>query len=198
VFSALVEARELGFLGPGPIEDQLRHSLTFTRLVDSPPAVAVDLGSGGGLPGLVLARCWPSSTWVLLDGNRRRTDFLSSTVIALGMGDRVSVRCERAEESGRVAALRGAADLVTARSFGPPAVVAECAAPLLAVDGVLIVSEPPGGNPDRWPAAPLASLGLVPDGVLTSPAAFQRLRLATTCPDRYPRRVGIPSKRPLF
>ena len=188
----------MGFLGPGPIDDQVRHSLLFVEVADTAPVMAVDLGSGGGLPGLVLARAWPSSSWVLLDGNKRRTEFLASTVAALGMSDRVTVRCERAEESGRVASLRGVADLVTARSFGPPAVVAECAAPLMAVGGLLIVSEPPGGKPDRWPAASLSELGLVPDGVLTSPAAFQRLRLLTPCPERYPRRVGIPSKRPLF
>jgi 16S rRNA (guanine527-N7)-methyltransferase len=196
--AALVEARELGFLGPGPIDEQVRHSLIFATLLDAAPIVAVDLGSGGGLPGLVLACHWPSSSWVLLDGNRRRTEFLASTVSALGMGDRVIVRCQRAELSGRDPALRGVADLVTARSFGPPAVVAECAAPLLSVGGHLIVSEPPGGDPGRWPPPPLGQLGLVPDGQIISPAAFQRLRLVTPCPDRYPRRVGIPAKRSLF
>ena len=57
---------------------------------------------------------------------------------------------------------------MTARSFGPPAATAECAAPLLAVGGLLVVSEPPDG-PDRWPADALAALGLEPSDS-TSPA----------------------------
>jgi 16S rRNA (guanine527-N7)-methyltransferase len=199
VLSVLEESRTLGFLGPGPVDEQVRHSLIFALLVDgAPPAKAIDLGSGGGLPGLVLARRWPTSTWVLLDGNRRRTEWLVVAVSTLGMADRVQVRCQRAEESGRDPALRGWADLVTARSFAPPAVTAECAAPLLAVGGVLIVSEPPGGDPARWPAEGLEQLGLSVDGLIVEPAAFQRLRQVAPCPDRFPRRVGVPTKRPLF
>lgn len=198
VAAALSEARDLGFLGPGPVEEHVRHSLAFARLVDPSPTKAVDLGSGGGLPGLVLALYWPSSSWVLVDGNRRRSEFLVSAVSALGVSDRVEVRRQRAEESGRDPALRAAADLVTARSFGPPAVTAECAAPLLVVGGILVVAEPPGGNPDRWPDEPLGQLGLEGDGAITEPAAFQRLRQRELCPERFPRRVGIPAKRPLF
>jgi 16S rRNA (guanine527-N7)-methyltransferase len=177
----------------------VRHSLIFALLTPSgPPARALDLGSGGGLPGLVLARQWPASSWLLLDSNRRRTDWLAAAVARLEMADRVSVRCARAEEAGRDPVLRSSFDLVTARSFGPPGVTAECTAPFLVVGGVLVVSEPPGGDPSRWPAAGLSSLGLAADGDLVEPAAFQRLRLVSPCPDRYPRRVGVPAKRPLF
>jgi len=176
----------------------VRHSLLFALLVSTFSGMAVDLGSGGGLPGLVLAHHWPASSWVLLDGNLRRTEWLAGAVATLGMADRVQVRCQRAEEAGRDPSLRSRFDLVTARSFGPPAVTAECAAPLLAVGGVLVVSEPPGGDPDRWPAAGLDQLGLAVDGLIVEPVAFQRLRLVVPCPSRFPRRVGVPAKRPLF
>jgi 16S rRNA (guanine527-N7)-methyltransferase len=198
LLSVLSESRDLGFLGPGPIDSQIGHSLLFSLLVPCFSGAAIDLGSGGGLPGLVLALLWPDSTWLLLDGNRRRTDWLVSAVSTLGMADRVQVRCARAEEAGRDPLLRSTWNLVTARSFGPPAVTAECAAPLLAVGGVLVVSEPPGGDPGRWPSAGLEQLGLVTDGLVAEPAAFQRLRLVAPCPPRFPRRDGIPAKRPLF
>jgi 16S rRNA (guanine527-N7)-methyltransferase len=76
-------------------------------------------------------------------------------------------------------------------------VTAECAAPLLAVGGLLVVSEPPDGR--RWPASALEPLGMAVEGMVRGAAGtFQRLRQVTPCPDRYPRRVGIPAKRPLF
>lgn len=174
------------------------HSLAFAGLVPDPPEYAVDLGSGAGLPGLVLAVLWPGSRWALLDANRRRTTFLGQAVAALDVGDRVEVLMARAESVGREPGRRRTADLVVARGFGPPAVVAECAAPLLRVGGALVVAEPPGGAPNRWPASGLQLLGLVEDGHATVPVALQRLRQIAPCPDRYPRRVGIPLKRPLF
>jgi 16S rRNA (guanine527-N7)-methyltransferase len=194
----LERARSLGFLGPGAVEAHLRHSLDVARLVDWSPVRAVDLGSGAGVPGLVLAIHWPHSTWTLLDANQRRSRFLAAAVEGLGLGNRVQVRCQRAEQAGREAGLRGMADLVTARGFGPPAVTAECAAPLLMTGGTLVVAEPPGGDPARWPADPLVQLGLVPTLSITEPSAFQALHQAEPCPERFPRRIGVPAKRPLF
>jgi 16S rRNA (guanine527-N7)-methyltransferase len=101
----------------------------------------------------------------------------------------------RAEVVGR-GDLRGSAAAVLARGFATPAVTAECAAPLLEVGGVLVVSEPPD-EVDRWPTGALAELGLTPRYRTTSPA-MQVLEQVRTCPDRYPRRTGIPAKRPLF
>lgn len=167
-------------------------------LVSSPPQLAVDLGSGGGVPGLILALHWPASTWVLLDAGIRRTEFLRQAVAALFLEDRVEVVTARAEETGRDPVRRGAADLVVARSFGLPAVTAECAAPLLRVGGELVVAEPPGGAPHRWPAHGVLELGLDADRRIVEPAALQHLRQVSPCPDRYPRRTGIPEKRPLF
>ncbi len=97
--------------------------------------------------------------------------------------------------------MRDSFELTSARSFGSPAVTAECAAPLLLTSGLLIVSEPPGDTREaRWPPAGLMGLGLVPrettrfDGRFT----FQVIEKVEPTPDRFPRRVGIPAKRPLF
>lgn len=147
---------------------------------------------------MVLAVLWPTATWVLLDANRRRTGFLQDALSTLGLTGRVEVINERAEVVGHRPEHRAKADLVVSRSFSTPAVTAECAAPLLAPGGVLIVAEPPGGDPRRWPAEALEVLGLAPDDHVVAPAALQRLRQVTACPDRYPRRTGIPEKRPLF
>jgi 16S rRNA (guanine527-N7)-methyltransferase len=194
----LAAARQDHFLGPGDLRAQIEHSLAFATLIPDPPRLAVDLGSGGGVPGLILAHLWPASSWILLDANVRRTGFLRRAVTALALEGRVEVVVERAEVTGQDPARRATADLVVARGFGPPAVVAECAAPLLCPGGALVVAEPPGGAPDRWPAEGLELLGMVQDGRASAPVALQRLRQVVLCADRYPRRVGIPKKRPLF
>lgn len=192
----LSEAQERGFLGPGSVAGQVDRAQDLAAMVDAPDR-GVDLGSGGGLPGLVLAASWPNSEWLLLDANHRRTAFLTDAVSRLGWERRMTVVTERAEVTGH-STWRGWADLVVARGFGPPAVTAECGAPLLTVGGFLLVTEPPGGEPGRWPAGPLRQLGLEPERSVTTPTSAQILRLVEPCPARYPRRVGVPAKRPLF
>ncbi|CAN5759114.1 hypothetical protein BH10ACT1_BH10ACT1_40450 [soil metagenome] len=206
----LDESRELGFLGPGPVIDHLRRAKAFAAAAPRTPARALDLGAGGGLPGLVLAALvWPETRWCFLDGMVRRTSFLERAVRRLDLGDRVQVVTERAEETGRRPEHRGAYDLVVARSFAAPGVAAECAAPLLQVGGTLLVSEPPDTPmAARWPTAGVAGFGFGPavaveiadevDEGDDEPTHFVRLLLESPVDDRYPRRVGIPAKRPLF
>ncbi len=198
----LTEARGYGFLGPGPVAAQIARSLAFTKVLTTAPQLAVDLGSGGGLPGLVLVLAWSDSQWALVESNQRKAAWLEGAVARLGVGDRVKVLCDRAENLGR-SNLRGSADLVTARSFGPPAPTAECAAPLLKPGSHLLVTDPPDRPPSRWPAEGLAELGLVLEKTQVvetdaGPASISGFVAASACPSRYPRRVGVPLKRPLF
>jgi 16S rRNA (guanine527-N7)-methyltransferase len=161
----------------------------------------MDLGTGGGIPGLVLAAVWPEVELTLFDANQRRTDFLFEEVEAWGVAGRVKVLRGRAEEIGRVPELREAFDLITARSFGSPGVTAECAAPLLKIGGIVVVSEPPEVNPpERWPVEGLATVGLAPGSIYRHRDRFgyQILEKRTETPDKFPRRTGIPTKRPLF
>lgn len=197
--AVLRRARDLGLLGPGPIEDHIAHARAFAAGVPTPDR-ALDLGSGGGVPGLVLAAAvWFDTKWTLVDAAQRRAAFLDEAVTTLAIADRVSVVRARAEVAGRDPALRSGFAITTARAFGPPAVTAECAAPFLRVGGRLVVSEPPGGDPTRWDAAGLAELGLVPLAHTRPPVpAFADFEAVALCPARYPRRVGIPAKRPLF
>lgn len=201
----LEEARRRGFLGPGPVEAHLDHAAGYAAALETDagpewaPARAADLGSGAGLPGLPLALWFAATRWTLVEASVRRAAFLRAAVRQLGLDDRISVAEERAEVIGRAPAYRGSFDLVVARSFGPPAVLAECAAPLLRTGGRAVVSEPPGGEPERWPALGLAPLGMAPGAaVRAGGAAYQVLRQERPCPDRWPRRVGLPAKRPLF
>jgi 16S rRNA (guanine527-N7)-methyltransferase len=195
----------LGFLGGMAIDEQIDHALGFRRAVEArlsgPPTSALDLGSGGGIPGLVLAAVWPASQWVFLDASERRTDFLREEVETWGVSERVNVVRGRAEEMGRAPTLRGAFDVVTARSFGSPAVTAECGAPFLRLGGLLVVSEPPNVDPtERWPVEGLAMVGLVPSSSYRHEGrfGFQVMEKQVETPERFPRRTGIPAKRQLF
>jgi 16S rRNA (guanine527-N7)-methyltransferase len=191
VVSVLREAAALGFLGPGPVEPHVEHAARFAAAL-RPAHRIVDLGSGGGLPGLVLAALCPSAAVVLVDARTNRTDFLERAVGRLGWRDRVSVVAARAEALGRSVAWRGQVDAAVARSFGSPSLTAECAAPLLAVGGQLLVSEPPASPADRWPAAGLALVGLQLDAKVLGLASCTQIE---PCPERFPRRRPQP---PLF
>jgi len=199
---ALEDSRARGFLGPAPIELQIEHALGFAYCWESthpsPPESFLDLGSGGGLPGLVLLERWGCRA-VLVDSMVKRTSFLHDVLARPEAPPNGEVINGRAEELARDPLLSGAFDLVTARSFGPPAVTAECAARFLKVGGVLIVSEPPKDTGiERWNTEVLAKLGLEPQGRVRHGAAFQILTKTLPTPKEYPRGVGTPNKLPLF
>lgn len=208
LLEVLQRAQELGYLGPGPVQAHVEHARGLAEVVaelpDGPPAAFCDLGSGGGVPGLVLAEAWPRSRATLLEGSARRSEFLRGAVGTLGLAPRVTVAEGRAEVLARDPELEGAFPVVTARSFGPPAAVAECAARLLSPGGRLVVAEPPAGLLDtreRWPEEGLELLGLElerPSSSDPGRPAVAVIRAVAPCPRRFPRRVGVPGKRPLF
>ena len=208
----LAEAQRRSLIGASlTLSGQIAHSEAFLRilLLETIDRPVLELGSGGGLPGLVMAVESRDLRLVLLDSKRRSTEFLNWAVGELQLSPRVSVVNARAEQLGRDTDYRGQFAAVVARSFGPPAVTAESAAGFLRVGGRLIVSEPPantavGASPegppsaDRWPTEGCGEVGLTPEAVLRGEFGFAVLRQTVSCPDRYPRRPGIPSKRPLF
>jgi 16S rRNA (guanine527-N7)-methyltransferase len=202
LWSALERARSVGALGDGPIAHHVGHAAAYAWCVadhgDDPGGAVLDLGSGAGLPGLVLAHLWPERKLVLMDSARRRAELLLAAVEACGLGDRVEVVCARAEEAAHDPRWRAAFGVVVGRSFGAPAVVAECSAGFLAPGGLLVVSDPPVAAPERWPADAMSELGLVVHRSMASPVHLQVLRSVTPCPARFPRRNGVPAKRPLW
>ncbi len=158
-------------------------------------------GVAGGCPVSSSSIAGPARRGVLLDVQRRRCEFLTAAVATLDLGDRISVECGRAEVLAREEHLRGAFDLVVARSFGPPAVTAECAVGFLRAGGELVVTEPPDADrrPERWDAAGLAEIGFG-DAAPIRVGETGAVRIpASRVPDaRWPRRDGVPAKRPLW
>lgn len=211
VRAELERSRALGFLGPGEVDDHIVHGVDFARVIahgdgagaghDVPESHVVrvlDLGAGGGIPGLVLLACLPDIELTMLDAHRRRTSFLEAAVTRLDGADRARVVHARAEEAGRDPQLRHSMDVVVARSFGPPAATAECAAPFLVPGGRLIVSEPPLEHLDRWPIEGLELLGLRRAAAPSLAHRFAVLVVVEPVADRFPRRVGVPARKPLF
>jgi 16S rRNA (guanine527-N7)-methyltransferase len=114
-----------------------RHLLNCVALAELIPydAYVVDVGSGAGLPGIVLSVVRPDIYVVLVDSLSRRTDFLTEAVAGLGLERRVEVVRGRAEDlAGRLRP----ADVVTARAVAPLGRLAAWCLPLLRGGGVLL------------------------------------------------------------
>lgn len=160
-----------------------------------------DLGSGAGFPGLVLAIALPDAHVSLVESNGRKCAFLIRAITELGLPNAEAIP-ERAE--GWPAGI-GASDVVTARAVAPLNVLVEYAAPLLREGGSLVAWK---GHRDEAEeadgAAAAAATGLEPTEVRPVrpwPDAENHhlhlyLKVGST-PNRYPRRPGMASKRPL-
>jgi 16S rRNA (guanine527-N7)-methyltransferase len=199
---ALEESRARGYLGPQAIEPQIAHAEGFAKCWEAirptPPVALLDLGSGGGLPGLVLLDRW-LTRGVFLDSMGKRSEFLREALAWPGAPAGGEIVVARAEEAARWPELEGNFDLVTARAFGPPAVTAECAARFLNIGGVLIVSEPPADRTaERWSQKGLDPLGLVAKGRSRYGTGYEVLVKERATALEYPRASGTPKKRPLF
>lgn len=196
--SVLEEARDLGFVGPGDLTTSLAQGDALARAIGTVPTRFLELGAGGGVPGLPLLLTWERAHGVLVEAQRRRCRFLGEALATMALTDRAEVRCDRAETLARSPELRGGFELVVARGFAGPAVTAECAVGFLRPAGLLVVTEPPVADPTRWPTAGLAALGLTLEGrVDLGGFGFARLRHRDGMPAaRWPRRV--PTKRPLW
>jgi len=193
----LRRSQALGFLGPGPVGEHAERAHAFEAALPAAPDSFLDLGSGGGVPGLVLATRWPARG-VLLDAQARRVRFLQEALEELEVAHRVRAVHGRAEDTGRDPAHRGRYEVVTARSFGPPGITAECGVAFLRTAGVLLVAEPPD-VPARWPSDGLATLGLADEGTASGGGAtVRRLRLVTDLAATIPRRGPAMRRRPAF
>lgn len=184
------------------VADHIADSLVALDLPEVRRArVIADLGAGAGLPGLALAAALPDATVALVESSRRKCVFIARAIehCELSNARTINARAEAWTEG------RGQHDLVTARALAAPAVVAEYAAPLLRIGGILLLWR---GNRDaeaeRAAAAAAAELGLEPGLIVRVspyPAAENRhlhlmLKVEET-PPRFPRRPGVAGKRPL-
>lgn len=167
-------------------------------------ARVADLGPGGGFPGVPMALIDPAIELVLIEAQERRCAFLRALVAALELPQARVVHA-RAEEAGRDPALRAGCDLVVARALAPLAVLVEYALPLLREGGVL--AAPKGSRADDELAAAqhaIAALGgealaplPLPLPAGAPPQQVMLVRRRGELDPRYPRRPGVPAKRPL-
>ena len=158
----LGEIQRRGAIGRLDLGEAIEHADRYAAAVPSTARTAIDLGSGGGLPGLVIAVRCPELAATLVERRAKRADLLRYGVRALGIGARVTVL------DADVAVLvddsdREPVDLVTARSFAPLPQVLEVARQLLTPAGACVVSTPPLATVP--PLVPGWSGELVPSGV---------------------------------
>lgn len=184
------------------IDDHLADSLVALGLEAMREARAVlDLGPGAGLPGLPLAIAMPSSAFTLLESATRKVGFLQRVVADCQIAN-VDVVHSRAESFSDGEAKY---DVITARAVAPLPVVFEYAAPLLRIDGTLIVwrgRREPDVERSAWQAAEQLGLGVPKlEPVKPYPGAAHRHLCVVTkvhdTPSRFPRRPGVALKRPL-
>lgn len=159
LLAALTAIAERGAIGERSLPVAIAHAEQFVAAIPADARRVVDLGSGGGLPGLVVAVRRPTLHVTLVERRARRADLLRRAVRSLELGTRVTV------VDTDVAAVAHqhprAFDAVTARSFAAPAITARWASALLRTGGLLVVSEPPEDDPERWPASLMEQCKLV-------------------------------------
>ncbi len=188
---------------------QVKHfldSLSCLRVLGTlaPAARCIDIGAGAGFPGLPLKIVLPQMRLTLLESVGKKVVFLEHMVAELGLGN-VEVVKGRAEELGRRPDYRETYELALARAVAGLPVLLEYALPLLRVGGVFVAqkgsevaeevqgAEPAmkllGGRLEEVRAVQLPGLEL--------PRHLVVVEKTTLTPDKYPRRPGIPAKRPL-
>lgn len=181
----------------GPIRDVLDAAEARHRSL-------IDLGTGGGLPGLVLAMACPEFNVFLLDATGKKVAFLDSVVAALGLGNTTTIHA-RAEEVGHQPRYRNGFDIVTARAVSSLPALLELGLPLLRTGGHLVL--PKGSDIDDEMAAghraakilggDIVSSHLLPEAGSMIETRLVIARKSSPTPATYPRRSGIPSKSPL-
>ncbi len=191
-----------------PVEVAIKHYLDslMVELVAplAPGETLADLGPGAGFPGMVLAIAHPEAQVTLVESSAKRADFLRLAAEELGLGN-VTVLGARAEEAGQDPGQRERFDLVTARAVAALPVLLEYGLPLVRVGGRFVAMKGPETEEEIGQAREaLELLG----GKL---AAIHRLSLPrglgertlllfekiAPTPARYPRKPGLPAKRPL-
>jgi len=169
------------------------------------PLRLIDVGTGGGFPGLAIAIALPEAQLTLVDSVGRKVEAVRSMAASLGLGDRLQLRCERVERTGRSRDCRGRFDWAMARAVAAAPVVAEYLVPLLTPQGRALLYRgrwEPGDRADLDRALPLlrAEVEAVQGCELPAERGVRHalwLRPLAPCPAAYPRAVGVPLKAPI-
>ncbi len=190
---AWAPARRHGALGADPVDRLLEHAAGFVPAawrVRTPDRI-VDLGSGVGVPGILVALLLPGTRVTLVDARARRADWARLAALEVGLGERVEVISTRLEDLGHDPRFRGRFQGAVARSLGSPAEVLELGLPLLSPGGLLVASTD-GEGARRWEQADLAALGAALVGLRRCErGTWVELTRTGAVPDELPR----PSRR---
>jgi 16S rRNA (guanine527-N7)-methyltransferase len=161
----------------------------------------VDVGSGGGLPGIPLKIVRPELELTLIEADQDKAAFLVHACAQLGL-DGVEVIARRAEEAGHDSRLREAFDVAVARALAPLPVLAELCLGLVRVGGRLLAQKTE--DEDLAGAAhAIEVMGGALGAVYAAPSAARRggtvvvVDKIRSSPTAYPRRPGIPNRKPL-
>jgi 16S rRNA (guanine527-N7)-methyltransferase len=185
--------------------DSLACALPLTAKERRAPLSLIDIGSGGGFPGLPLAIAFPTWQVCLLEATGKKVRFLVAAILALGLRN-VSAVHGRAEEVAHLPLYRGSFDIATARAVASLPTLLEYCAPFVKAGGLMIL--PKKGNLGEelaWGKRAAPQLRAFLEDVLPLPilAGLDSSHVIVTarqqrpCPAQYPRAAGAPRKRPL-
>jgi 16S rRNA (guanine527-N7)-methyltransferase len=161
----------------------------------------VDVGSGGGLPGLPLKIARPELEVTLIEAHGKKAAFLVRACAELGLRG-VEVVDRRAEDVGRDTRYREAFDVAVARAVAPMPVLAELCLPLVRVGGRLLAQKT-GAEDVAAARAAIEILGGGAVEVVPAPSSARGsgtvvvVEKAHPTPQAYPRRSGVPGRKPL-
>ncbi|MFM7263863.1 MAG: RsmG family class I SAM-dependent methyltransferase [Acidimicrobiales bacterium] len=156
----LGDAQKWGTLGRRPISEVIEHARQFLPPLEGCAGDVIDLGTGAGVPGLVIADARPDLRLVLVDRRATRIDALRRAVASMALEDRVEAITTEVESLTRDPEHAGRYAAVVSRGFGPPEVTLRFARALAKDGGTIVISEPPVGTPSRWPEDLLSELSL--------------------------------------
>ena len=179
---------------PASVAEHTLDALTLLPYVAGP---LIDVGSGGGFPAIPLAIA-AGVPVTLVESVAKKARFLEEALAALELSGRVVV--ERAETAAREPELRAAFATATARAVGSLPTVLELTVPFLAVGGRAVLQrgrEQPGERADADDAALVLGAVRVEDVALDGLRRIVIFEKRAATPGRFPRRGGIPAKRPL-
>ncbi|MGZ4290280.1 MAG: 16S rRNA (guanine(527)-N(7))-methyltransferase RsmG [Gaiellaceae bacterium] len=161
----------------------LEDSLRGVPLVEPYPGPVVDVGSGGGAPGIPLALAVPDREVVLLEAERRKCEFLERVA-----PPNVRVVWGRAEEQET-----DWAGVAVAKALAQPPTAVEWCLPLVRPGGAVVLWVGPSAERDRVARVAERIAGELAE----SPEGFLVIRKLGPTPPGFPRRVGVAKKRPL-
>lgn len=179
-------------------------SLACTKIIEPNNDFMIDLGTGAGFPGIPVKIYYPQLKILLVDSSRKKVEFLLKTIEILGLSQ-ADARWDRAEVLGRSGELREKADIVVSRAVASLNVLAELCLPLIKIGGYFLAMKGPDVNNELVVSKKAISLL---GGEVEKTMSYELplihlqrylilIRKKYSTPEKYPRKPGIPEKRPI-